>query len=106
VSPAVVTANIEITWHTIDYSLVPRAGQCAYCAAKSANYITKSGTRFEVLIGSDSYHNEVQHGSNSAVFHECTHCAQVKFVTAQIDGELYGALNAATLTIMFLSRHR
>jgi hypothetical protein len=86
--------NIEITWHTVDYSLVPRACQCDYCSSKAAAYVTKSGTRFDVLIRKEKLHKEVQHGSNSAIFHECTNCGQVIFVTSKIDGELYGALNA------------
>tara|TARA_R110001599_G_scaffold353459_1_gene592352 strand:- start:43420 stop:43665 length:246 start_codon:yes stop_codon:yes gene_type:complete len=43
----------------------------------------------------------VQHGSNSAVFHECANCDQVIFVTTEIDGELYGALNANHLKNKF-----
>jgi|GEM_PF-5774064 len=34
------------------------------------------------------------HGSRSARFHECGSCGQVVFVTADIGGEVYGALNA------------
>lgn len=89
--------NIEITWHTVDHSLVPRACQCDYCLSKAAAYVTKSGTRFDVLIRSEKFHKKVQHGSNSAVFHECTNCNQVIFVTSEIEGELYGALNAIHL---------
>tara|TARA_R110001592_G_scaffold363393_1_gene687330 strand:+ start:191713 stop:191958 length:246 start_codon:yes stop_codon:yes gene_type:complete len=43
----------------------------------------------------------VQHGSNSAVFHECANCDQVIFVTTEIDGELYGAMNANHLENKF-----
>jgi hypothetical protein len=89
--------NIKITWHTVDHSMVPRACQCDYCLSKAAAYVTKSGTRFDVLICNDKLHKEVQHGSNSAIFHECTNCGQVIFVTSDIDGEVYGALNANCL---------
>ena len=86
--------NIKITWHVVEHRLAPRACQCDYCASKSAAYVTQPGTRFDVLIRSGILHKEVQHGSNNAVFHECANCGQVIFVTAEIDGELYGALNA------------
>ncbi len=36
----------------------------------------------------------VQHGSNSASFHECTNSDQIIFVTTEIFNELYGVLNA------------
>lgn len=86
--------NIEIIWHVIDYSLVPRACQCDYCVTKSAAYVSKSATKFEAIIRNNNLHKTVQQGSNSAVFHECANCDQVIFVTIEIDGELYGALNA------------
>lgn len=86
--------NIEVTWHTLDYSLVPRACQCDYCFSKSAEYVTKSGTKIEVSIRNEKLHRKIQQGSNSAVFHECSNCDQLIFVTSNIDGDIYGALNA------------
>jgi hypothetical protein len=86
--------NIEINWNTVDYSLVPRACQCDYCSSKSAAYVTKPGTGFDVSIRRKKLHKKVQHGSKNAIFHECANCDQVIFVTSEIDGELYGALNA------------
>ncbi len=93
--------NIEVAWHTVDHSLVPRACQCAYCFGKSAAYVSKSGTRVDVRIRNSRLHKTIQHGSHSADFHECTNCDQVILVTAEIDGELYGALNANKLENRF-----
>ena len=89
--------NIEVAWHVIDRSLVPRACQCDYCVSKSAAYVSKSGTRFEVIIHKESLHKTVQHGSGSARFHECANCDQLVFVTWEIAGELYGVLNSTYL---------
>lgn len=89
--------NIQITWHVIDFSLVPRACQCDYCRARGARYVSKSGSRFEVSIRDSKLHRTIQHGSNSARFHECTNCDQLVFVTALIEGEMYGVLNAHQL---------
>ena len=86
--------NIEITWHVMSHNSIPRACQCGYCASKAAAYVTQSGTKFDVLIRSEKLHKKIQHGSNSAVFHECSSCDQVIFVTAEMNGDLYGALNA------------
>jgi hypothetical protein len=86
--------NIEVHWHTVDYSLVPRQCQCDYCGQKDAAYVSKSGTRVDIHIHSERLHNTVMQGSNSALFHECGNCGQLVFVTAEIDGELFGALNA------------
>lgn len=93
--------NIEVVWHTIDYSPVPRACQCAYCSSKSAAYVSKPGTGFDVTVRNRELHRRVQQGSNSAVFHECANCDQLVFVSAEINGELYGALNANCLSNKF-----
>lgn len=86
--------NIEVVWRTVDFSLVPRACQCEYCLAKGAAYVGKSGTAVEVLVHKERLHRVIEHGSGSARFHECANCGDVVFVTADIDGEVYGVLNA------------
>lgn len=89
--------NFQITWHTIDYSLVPRACSCDYCQDHSAAYVSKSGSQVEVRILKPHFHRTVQQGSHLATFHECSHCQQLVCVSALIEGEQYGALNAAVI---------
>jgi len=89
--------NITVAWYTNEYNHTPRACQCDYCLSKSAAYVTESGTKIEVTINNEALHKTIQHGSNSANFHECTNCNQVVFVTAKIDGQIYGAINADVL---------
>ena len=86
--------NIQILWHTVDRSLVPRECQCPYCLSKIISYVSKSGTRVEVSIHNESLHNVYQQGTKSATFHECGNCDDLVFVTAEIDGELYCSLNS------------
>ncbi len=86
--------NLEVVWHVANQELIPRACQCEYCSTKSAAYVSRPNTRFEATVRSGELHRQIQHGSNSAIFHECSICEQVVFVTAEIDGDLYGALNA------------
>lgn len=93
--------NIRVTWHCIDYSVVPRACQCDYCLSKAVAYVSKSATRFDILVYKEQYYRQVQQYSDSATFHQCTHCDQVICVTLNIDGELYGALNANHLINKF-----
>jgi hypothetical protein len=90
--------NIEVIWDVSDCDSAPRACQCDYCFSKSAAYVSKSGTAFEVVIRNSTLHSTVQHGSNSAVFHECARCEQIVFVSAEIEGTLYGALNVKHLS--------
>jgi hypothetical protein len=89
--------NIEIRWQVIDLSLVPRACQCEYCRASKAAWVSKSGSRFKATIRKRELHRETTQGCGLARFHECSSCGDVVFVTAAIDGELYGALNASCM---------
>jgi len=89
--------NIEVRWQITDYSLVPRACPCVYCKQKSAAYVSKSGSRFAVIIHNNALHRTAQNGSNQAHFHECANCGDLVFVTAEIEGDTFGALNAHCL---------
>ena len=93
--------NIEVLWRTVDFSVVPRACQCSYCRAKGAAYVSKSGTSVNVRIHHQGLHRIIQHGSNNAEFHECGRCGDVVLVSVEIDGEIYGALNAHCMTNRF-----
>jgi hypothetical protein len=89
--------NIEIIWHNVDRSLVPRECQCDYCVAKGVSYVSKSGTRVEVQIRKENLHHIHQQGTMSAKFHECMSCGELVFVTAEIEEELYCSLNASCI---------
>lgn len=89
--------NFRVMWRTTDFSIVPRACQCDYCRAKDAAYVSKSGTAVEIHIHNKRQHSIVTHGSQLAEFHECGACGDLVLVTAHIDGETYGVLNARCL---------
>ena len=86
--------NIVVQWQTVDYTVVPRRCRCEYCKTKNAAYVSKSGSRFSMEIHKDSFYRVMTHGSLLAKFHECLNCAELVCVTADIDGEIYGALNS------------
>ena len=90
--------NIAVHWHTVDYSVTPRMCQCQYCSSKSAAYVSKSGTRVDILIHKEGKHRIHRQGTKTAEFHECTNCHDLVCVTAWIDGDLYGALNSNCLS--------
>lgn len=89
--------NIEVHWHSIDLSVIPRKCQCQYCLSKNAAYVSKSGTRVTIKIHNEKMHYIHKQGSRSAEFHECANCEDLVFVTAQIDGEIFCAINAKCL---------
>jgi hypothetical protein len=89
--------NIAVHWHTVDYSVIPRLCQCQYCTGKHAAYVSKSGTKVDILIHKKGMHRIHRQGSKTAEFHECANCDDLVFVTARIDEELYCALNSNCL---------
>lgn len=90
--------NFQITWYTRDYSLVPRACQCDYCRTRGAAWVSKSGTAVQVRVRNPRLHRVARHGSGNARFHECANCGDSVVVTARIDGDEYGVLNASCLS--------
>ena len=96
-----VCSNIQILWHTVDHSLVPRECQCEYCLLNRFAYVSKAGTRFDVTIHREASHSTHQLGMGGACFHKCESCGELVFVTSEIDGELYGSLNAWCLNNRF-----
>ncbi len=93
--------NLKIKWNCIDYSMSPRACQCEYCLSHNAAYVSKPGSVFELSVKDETQHKIVTQGSNTAFFHECSYCQSVVAVTAEIDGELYGIINANILSNKF-----
>lgn len=89
--------NFELNWQTVDYSLIPRACQCDYCRNRSVSYVSKSGSGFSVHVHKPESYIVVRHGSGTAAFHECSFCDTVVFVSAEIDGQTYGAINSACI---------
>ncbi len=89
--------NLQLAWHSVDLSCVPRACQCDYCVSHAATWVSKSGTAVDLRIHRPAMHRVIRHGSNTAAFHECAYCGLPVLVTADIDGVVYGALNAAVL---------
>jgi hypothetical protein len=89
--------NIQVVWRTVDYSVVPRKCLCPYCQAKGAAYVSKSGTLVQVSIQNADLHDIDRHGSGIAEFHACGNCHDLVLVTVDIQGDVYGALNASCL---------
>ena len=89
--------NIEFEWDVPECTCVPRACQCEYCLEKGAAYVTEPGSQLTVTVRDSDAHSISQHGAKIAQFHECSSCLQIVFVTVEISGSTYGAINAKAL---------
>ncbi|GAB5451475.1 MAG: hypothetical protein Hals2KO_18030 [Halioglobus sp.] len=96
-SGACACNNLSVIWRTVDVSLVPRACQCDYCRGKQVAWVSKQGSAVKLTALKKALHRVVEQGGAGAQFHECLNCAAVVCVTAEIEGETYGAVNVRCL---------
>ena len=89
--------NIQLNWQTVDLSIVPRACACDFCRARSVLGVGKANSPVRVEIHGAVRHRVLTQGTGTAQFHECGHCDTLVLATCDIDGRLYGVLNAQCL---------
>ena len=89
--------NIEIDWQPSQAPCAPRACQCDYCISKNASYVSEPNSELSAKINSSELHRVVQHGTNTADFHECSACNTLVFVSSKIGNETYGVINSICL---------
>jgi len=85
--------NLKVTWDLRDLSLTPRACQCDFCLSHNVQWLSKSGSKFELSINLFANYEAVQTGTKSAVFHKCSYCQTIIATTVTIDRIHYGAVN-------------
>ena len=73
----------------------PRACDCSFCRKHGAAWISDADGDLTLRVRGDVV--RYRQGSGQAEFIACPHCAVVVMVTAEVDGEGYGAINARTL---------
>ena len=93
--------NIELVWHCVDFSIVPRKCQCSFCSDKDMAYVFKAGTRIDMQVHKNSSYQTRTQGSGTARFHQCSGCGEVVAVTAEIEDQTFAALNARCMQNKF-----
>jgi hypothetical protein len=90
--------NIEVIWNSTAAPLLARKCSCDYCSARDIDYVSDAESIVSYKIQDLSKYRIVQHGTNTAHFHECVNCGLV-LVTSEIDNDVYSVLNAKVLGI-------
>lgn len=90
--------NIQIEWNICAQSLQARRCACEYCSLQGGEYVSVPGSTINCKIIDLSGCNIIRQGHGTADFHECTNCGLV-IVTSEIEGELFGVINAKVLDI-------
>jgi hypothetical protein len=88
--------NIQIDWDVEPQDFLARSCSCSYCRENAGEYLSDSNSIFSYKINNPADHIVVQHGHNTADFHECKNCGTA-FVSCQIDGDEYGVINAKVM---------
>ena len=94
--------NITIEWDTKIKSLIARQCDCDYCVSCGAEYVSDPDSYVKYKINDKSKHRVIQHGTETAEFHECMNCGVI-LVTSQIKAQTYCVLNAKALDISYSS---
>ena len=88
--------NISIKWDRKPGDLHSRVCSCEYCQSHGAEYVSEPDSSFSFHINNPGMHRIVQHGHNTASFHECLNCGLV-LATCKIGDQKYGIINVKTM---------
>ncbi len=88
--------NFRVDWDTSIHPLVARVCGCDYCSIRKSEYVSDPDSTVKFRVTDEYLHKIVQHGHNTADFHECKNCGVV-IVVSTIDGRKYCVINAKAL---------
>jgi len=87
-----VLVKLQLTRDPASYN--PRACDCDFCRKHGAAYLSDALGTMEVEIEAAEDRGSYRQGSETADLLFCRRCGVLAGVTCQIDGRLYGAVNA------------
>ena len=90
--------NFTVRWDTKVHPHVARVCGCDYCSNQKGEYVSDSGSTVKYKVADESLHKIIQHGHNSANFHECANCGVI-IVTSTIEDKNYCVINAKALSL-------
>lgn len=74
-----------------------RACTCSFCTAHNGVWTSLPNAKLGVRINNLEWVDRHTFATGSAEFHICKHCGDVPFVSSQIDGRLFAAVNVNAL---------
>jgi len=90
--------NFQIEWDVNLSNLVARQCGCDYCRSCKTEYMSDPNSKLSFKVTDDVQQKIIQHGFNTAKFHECGNCGLI-LVTSEIEGEIYAVVNVSNLNI-------
>lgn len=90
--------NIRYSLHWPDSATeIPvRECGCTFCRKHGGAWTSSRDSALKATIKDQSLVSEYQLGTATAIFHVCSNCGVVPFVTSRIDDNLYAVVNTNT----------
>lgn len=91
--------NVSFTlcWTSEPATLASRSCKCSFCRPRAASWASVPHAELEIDVRAPALVSRYTFATHTAVFHVCSRCGGVPVSTSQIDGAVYGAINAMTL---------
>lgn len=89
--------TLELAWNGEPPQIPARACSCSFCTRHGGVWTSQPTARLAVRLADPSRVNPYAFGTRSAIFHVCSQCGVVPFVTSDIEGRRYAVVNVNAL---------
>ena len=86
-----------LTWEPEPLEIPARACGCSFCTKHGGVWTSDPSATLTVTMKDSSKISRYAFGTRTAMFHVCSACGTVPFVTSEIDGHLYAVVNVNAL---------
>jgi hypothetical protein len=87
----------ELAWQGEPPEIPARACNCSFCTKHGGVWTSNPRSHLEVTIRDVSLVSKYTFGSHTAIFHVCSRCGAVPFVTSEIANNCYAVVNVNVL---------
>jgi hypothetical protein len=88
--------SYALDWPSDEAAIVTRACSCTFCTKHGGNWTSHRDAVLTAEIRDASLVWKYRFGTKTAVFHVCSRCGVVPFVSSVIDDHVYAVVNANT----------
>jgi hypothetical protein len=86
----------SLDWPGEAPTIAARACGCSFCIKQGGVWTSKVGAILRVTVHDPAASSQYSFGTKTAIFHVCSHCGGVPFVSSDIDNRLYAVVNVNT----------
>lgn len=87
--------QFDLEWPGDAARIAARQCGCTFCQKRGGTWTSNPDGRLSATIDNAEHVSLYRFGTKTAVFHVCSVCGVVPFVTSEIDGRTYAVVNIA-----------